>query len=52
MKSRNVVEMRAMIIQLCDEAEGDMCRRIITDMRVRIQEAFRQNGSHIEQVMS
>jgi hypothetical protein len=33
-KPRNVMEMRAMIIQLCNDIDEDMCRRVITNMRV------------------
>jgi hypothetical protein len=52
MKPLNVTEMRAMIIQLCNEIDEDMRCWIITNMRVRLQEVVRQNGGHIEQVLS
>jgi hypothetical protein len=50
-KPRNVMEMRAMIIQLCNEIDEDMCRRVITNMRVQLQEVVRQNGGHVEHVL-
>jgi hypothetical protein len=50
-KPRDAVEMRAVIILLCSETGEDMCRRVITDVRVRIQEAVRQNGRHVEHVL-
>jgi hypothetical protein len=31
MKPRNVMEMRAMIIQLCNDTDEGMCRRVITN---------------------
>lgn len=42
MKPRNVMEMRAVIIKLCNDTDEDMCRRVITNMRVRLQEVVRQ----------
>jgi hypothetical protein len=47
-KPRDVLDM---IIFLCNEADEDMCRWDITDVRVPIQEAVTQNGGHVEQVL-
>jgi hypothetical protein len=52
MKPHNVMEMRAVIIQLCNKIDENLCRRVITNMHVRLQEVVRQNGGHIEQVLS
>jgi hypothetical protein len=52
MKPRNVMETRVMIILLFNESDEDMRRRVIIDMRVRIQEAVGQNGGDAEQMLS
>ena len=42
----------------CDECKGsfarlseDLCRKVVTNARVRLQEVVRQNGGHIEHVL-
>lgn len=51
MISRNFMEVRAVISQLCSETDERMWRRAITDKRVRLQEVFRQNGGRIQQAL-
>lgn len=48
MISRNFLEVRAVIAQLCSETDEHMSPRAITDLRVRLQELVRQNGGHIQ----
>jgi hypothetical protein len=50
-KPCNVMEMRTMNIQLCNESDKDICHWVIIYMHVWLQEVVRKNGSHIEQVL-
>jgi hypothetical protein len=49
-RSANLMDWRATIIQLCGEITWDLCRNVITNIGVRLQEVIRQNGGHTEQV--
>jgi hypothetical protein len=38
-------------VKLCRALSEDLCRKIATNARVRLQEAVRQNGGHIEHAL-
>ena len=46
-------------VRKCSAAQGpyseffseDLCRKVVTNIRVRLQEVVRQNGGHIEHVL-
>ena len=37
--------------KLCRALSEDLCRNVVTNARVRLQEVIRQNGGHIEHVL-
>ena len=39
------------IVKLCRAFSEDLCRKVVTNARVRSQEVVRQNGGHIEHVI-
>jgi hypothetical protein len=45
---QTVLELRAQIIQTCNETTEDMCRRVI--ITIRVEGVARHNGGHIEHV--
>ena len=47
----NVAQLRALIVKLCRALSEDLCRKVVTNARVRLQEVVRQNGGHIEHVL-
>ena len=47
----NVAQLRAHIVKLCSALCEDLCRKVVTNSRVRLQEVVRQNGGHIEHVL-
>ena len=47
----NVAQIRAHIVKLCRALSEDLCRKVVTNARVRLQEVVRQNGGHIEHVL-
>ena len=47
----NVAQLRAHIVKLCRALSEDLCRKVVTNARVRLQEAVRQNDVHIEHVL-
>jgi len=46
-----VAQLRAHIVKLCRALSEDLCRKVVTNARVRLQEFVRQNGGHIEHVL-
>ena len=44
-------QLRAHIVKLYRELSEDLCRKVVTNARVRLQEVVRQNGGHIEHVL-
>ena len=40
--------LRAHIVKLCRALSEELCRKVVTNARVRLQEVVRQNGGHIE----
>ena len=40
-------QLRAHIVKLCRALSEDLCRKIVTNARVRLQGVVRQNGGHI-----
>ena len=47
----DVAQLRAHIAKLCRALSEDLCRKVVTNARVRLQEVVRQNGGHIEHVL-
>ena len=47
---QNVAQLRAHIV-LCRALSEDLCRKVVTNARVRLQEVVKQNGCHIEHVL-
>ena len=39
------------IVKLCHALSEDLCRKVVTNARVRLQEVVRQNNGHIEHVL-
>ena len=50
-RPENVAQLRAHIVKLCRPLSEDLCRKVVTNARVRLQEVVRQNGGHIEYVL-
>ena len=50
-RPENVVQLRAHIVKLCCALSEDLCRKVVMNARVRLQEVVRQNGGHIEHVL-
>ena len=50
-RPENVAQLRAHIVKLCRALSEDLCRKVVTNARVRFQEVVRQNGGHIENVL-
>ena len=50
-RSENVTQLRVHIVKLCRALSEDMCRKVVTNARVRLQEVVRQNGGNIESVL-
>ena len=50
-RSENVAQLRAHIVKWCRALSEDLCRKVMTNARVRLQEVVRQNGGHIEHVL-
>jgi len=50
-RPENVAQLRARIVKLCHALSEDLCRNVVTNARVRLQEVVRQNGGHIEHVL-
>ncbi|PSN40496.1 hypothetical protein C0J52_05227 [Blattella germanica] len=49
---RDLMELRRLILQACSEIKEDMCRRVIANISVRLDEVINKNGGHIEHVLS
>ena len=49
--ARNIAQLRVHIVKLCRALSVDLCRKVVTNARVRLQEAVRQNGGHNEHVL-
>jgi hypothetical protein len=47
-RPENVVQLRAHIVKLCCALSEDLCRKVVTNARVHLQEVVRQNGGHTE----
>jgi hypothetical protein len=47
-KLQTIMELRALIIQACSKITEDMCCQVINKITVRVEEAARRNGGHIE----
>ena len=50
-RPENVAQLRAHIVKLCRALSEDLCRKVVTNAMVRLQEVVRQNGGHIEHVL-
>ena len=51
-RPENVAQLRAHILKLCCALSEDLCRKVVTNARVRLQEVVRKNGVHIEHVLN
>ena len=49
-RPENVSQLRFHIVKLCRAISEDLCRKVVTNARVRLLEVVRQNGGHIEHV--
>ena len=38
-------------MKLCRALSEDLCLKVVTNARVRLQEVVRQNGGHIEHIL-
>jgi len=43
--------LEARKVKLCGALSEDMCRKVVKNARVRLQEVVSQNGGHIEHVL-
>ena len=50
-RPENVAHLRAHVVKLCRALSEDLCRKVVTNARVRLQEVVRQNGGHIKHVL-
>jgi hypothetical protein len=50
-RPENVMQLRADIVKLCRALSEELCRKVVTNARVRLQEVVRQNGGRIEHVL-
>jgi hypothetical protein len=50
-KPQTIMELRELIIQACSEITGNMCRRVISNITVRVEEVARRNGGHLEHLI-
>jgi hypothetical protein len=51
-RPENVAQLRAHTVKLCCALSEDLCQKVVTNARVRLQEVVRQNGGHIEHVLN
>jgi hypothetical protein len=45
------MELRALIIQACNEKTKDMCSLVKNNVTVRVEEVARRNDGHIEHLI-
>ena len=50
-RPENVAQLGAHIVKLCRALSDDLCRKVVTNARVRLLEVVRQNGGNIEHVL-
>jgi hypothetical protein len=50
-KVQTVMELRALIIQACNEITEDMCHRVTNNITVRVEEVATLNDGHIEHLI-
>jgi hypothetical protein len=50
-KLQAIMELRALIIQACKEITENMCRRVINNITVRVEEVAKCNGGHTEHLI-
>jgi hypothetical protein len=50
-KQQIIMGLRVLIIQACNEITEDMCRRVIKNITVHVEEVVRCNGGHIERLV-
>ena len=51
LRPQNLMEMRDRIVQLCNEINENLCRKVVRNMSARLREVVPCNGGHIEHVM-
>ncbi|PSN56214.1 hypothetical protein C0J52_01438, partial [Blattella germanica] len=47
----DLLELITCIVQVCNTVDEDLCRRVVQNMSVRLEELLWQNGGHIEHVL-
>jgi hypothetical protein len=47
-KPQTVMELRALFIHACNDVTEDMCRQVINNVTLCVEEVDRRNGGHIE----
>jgi len=50
-RPENVAQLRAHIVKLGRALSEDLCRKVVKNARVRLQQVVRQNGGHTEHVL-
>jgi len=50
-RPENVAQLRAHIVKMYRALSEDLCRKVVTNARVRLQEVVRQSGGHIGHVL-
>jgi len=50
-RPENVAQLRDHIVKLCRTLSEDLCRKVVTNASVRLQEVVSQNGGQIEHVL-
>ena len=50
-RPKNVAQLSVHIVKLCRALSEDLCRKVVTNARVRLQEVVRLNDGHVEHVI-
>ena len=50
-RPENLAQLRTHIVKMYRALSEDLCRKVVTNARVRLQEVVRRNGGHIEHVL-
>jgi hypothetical protein len=50
-KSTTLVELKALIIQLCRTISEDACQKLVTHVYIHLEDVLAHNGGHIEHIV-
>jgi hypothetical protein len=50
-KPQTVMELKALIIEACNEITENICLRVINNITVPVEDNAKRNGGHIEQLI-